>query len=265
MTSGAGRHEAPPWGWWLRLEGADYRDEEGGRWRSVRDAFWRGHLRMPDGPFADEQQELLLRVLASVDERGTLAATSAIDLFDGNAMMWRFHLCWLASIGLLDMTERRIDLSPPSPFEAGLSEEGRSVMTMLRLTRKREWERLPMREVVEAVARSGWSPDDQAREAALQAFERSVGRRRWTFARERLPNAFLVTLTGISAQARMPTLGIMWSIAFAEADQRDDLFAWFATHVDRWEDWGDMAYGKGADQFTRHLVSLLVADAGSMT
>jgi hypothetical protein len=260
-----GRDRSPPWGWWLRLEGSDFHDGEGGCWQSVRDAFWHGHLGMPDVHYAAEQQELLLRVLASIDQRGTLRATPVIDLFGGDSMMWRFYLCWLASIGMLEQPESRVSFSPSSPLEAGLSEEGRSVLLMLQLTREPEWEHLPMREVVEAVARSGWNLEDQVREDALQAFERSVGRRRWTFAREHLPGSFLVTLTGFSAHARMPTMAVMWSVRFAEARPRDHLFAWLATHVDRWDEWGERAYGSGADAFTRHLLSLLVADAGPVT
>lgn len=258
------RDRGPPWGWWLRHEGSEFHDDEGGRWRSVRDAFWRGHLGMPDVHFADEQQELLLRVLASIDRRGTLRASSAIDLFGGDAMMWRYYLCWLWSIGMLGTTERQVTFSPRSPLEAGLSEEGRSVLLMLQLTREREWEHLPMREVVEAAARSGWNLEDQAREDALRAFELSVGRRRWTFARERLSGSSLITLTGFSSRARMPTMAVMWSLRFAEARPRDDLFAWLATHVDRWDDWGERAYGRGADDLTRHLLTLFVADAGSV-
>lgn len=252
--------DGPPWGWWLRQEGGGFLDAEGRRWRGVRDAFWRGRLNMPDVHYADEQQELLLRVLASIDRRGASGSSPVVDLFGGDAAMWRFHLCWLASIGLIDMVEDRRTFLPTSPLRAGLSEEGRSVLLMLRLTRDPEWEELPMRGIVEAVARSEWSAVDGAREEALRIFERSLGVRRWTFARERLPNAFLVRLTGIDSHARMPTLGVMWSLGFGEARLRDDLFAWLATHVDRWDDWGERAYRKGAVEFTRHLLTVFVAD-----
>lgn len=54
----------------------------------------------------------------------------------------------------------------------------------------------------------------------------------------RLPNAFLLTLTGTDSHARMPTVDVMWSLRFGQQRPRDDLFAWLATHIDRWNDWG---------------------------
>lgn len=37
-----------PWGWWLRADATGVEDEQGRRWKSVRDAFWRGRLGFPD-------------------------------------------------------------------------------------------------------------------------------------------------------------------------------------------------------------------------
>lgn len=263
MSRGGGHDGTPPWGWWLRLDGGQFHDDQGRRWRSVRDAFWRGHLKMADVHYADEQQELLLRVLASIDGRGLLRGTPSVDLFGGDAMMWRFYLCWLSSIGMLEMSKDSRLFLPTTPLEAGLSEEGRSVLLMLQLTRQPEWEPLPMREVVEAIAQSCRTDEDRQREEALRAFEHAVGRRRWTFAREHLPGSFLVTLTGLDALARMPTMGVMWSLSFNEVRHRDELFAWIAMHVDRWDDWGERAYRRGADDLTRHLLSMILAGEGS--
>lgn len=52
---------------------------------------------------------------------------------------------------------------------------------------------------------------------------------------------------------------MIWSQSFADADVRDDFFAWAAQRVDRWEDWGATAYSKGADALTTHLLGLFAA------
>ncbi|KAK0330196.1 hypothetical protein LTR94_033793, partial [Friedmanniomyces endolithicus] len=61
-----------PWGWWLRVNGNLFEDEDGRKYRSVRDAFWQAELGFPAKHDFREQSEFLLRVLLSVDmaERG---------------------------------------------------------------------------------------------------------------------------------------------------------------------------------------------------
>jgi hypothetical protein len=249
-----------PWGWWLRVRGGVLEDDEGKRWHSVRDAYWEGHLRFPDIHFAPEQHELLLRALTTIDARGA-GAEGRHDLFGGDMMFWRFYQCWLSSIGLLDCSPGFSGF-PVSPLDAKLSVEGRSVMLMLQATRDPEWEALPSRGVVAAVVASGRGPADVSREQALQAFERSLGRRRHVFAREKIHRSFLVTLTGIAMEARMPTKRVSWSQSFTDEKGRDDFFAWLAQRVDRWDDWGTLAHEEGADAFTRHLLALIVQSGG---
>ena len=38
---------------------------------------------------------------------------------------------------------------------------------------------------------------------------------------------------------------------------RDDFFAWMAERVDRWPDWGGIAWRKGGPALTDHLLGLL--------
>nr|WP_209023279.1 hypothetical protein [Sphingomonas jejuensis] len=248
-----------PWGWWLRVRGGEIEDEDGRTWSTVRDAFWEGELGFPDVHFAPEQHELMTRVLTAIDGRWLLGDERRHDLFGGDMLFWRFYQCWLGSIGMLD-TAHRTSFGT-APLEAPLSPEGRSVMLMLQATREPAWERMPMAEVVEAVAAAGRGADG-GREAALREFERSVGFRRHVFARERVGRTHLVTLTGIAAEARMPTMRVSWSQAFTDETGRDDLFAWLARRVDRWDDWGRLAHGRGADALTRHLLGLIVQEGG---
>ena len=246
-----------PWGWWLRASGAQIEDEQGRKWNSVRDAYWRGNLSFPFTPVADEQQELLLRSLLAIDCRGALGVESKIDLFGDNFLFWRFYENWLGSVGLLDTNDQRLRGSH-------LSLEGRSVMLMLQATRQPEYEGMPLREVIEAIVRASRGHDAGAREATLMAFERQVGFRRHAFARERVGRSHLVTLTGIATDARMPTRRVTWSHAFTDAAARDDLFAWLTQRGDCWDAWGDMAYRKGADAFTSHLLTLVI-EVGGLT
>lgn len=132
---------------------------------------------------------------------------------------------------------------------------------MLQATREPEFERLPMAAVVAAVSASAGS-DAESRERALITFEQQVGFRRHLFARENLGRRYLVTLTGLKVGARMPTRNIAWSQSFADANSRDDLFAWLAERVHRWDDWGEMAYRKGASALTSHLLSVIVGADG---
>ena len=254
-----------PWGWWLRARSGLLEDEHGRTWRSVRDAFWQGELRFPEIHVAPEQHELMLRALSSLDSRWSASSENKYDLFNGDMMFWRFYPCWLGSIGMI-ATSNSVGMGL-SPLDGGLSPEGRSVLMMLRATREPEWESLPMAEIIDVVAASTRTAAHDAREAALEAFERAVGLRRYVFAREQVGRAHLITLTGISggAGARMPLRRVNWSVSFNDANTRDDLFAWFAARADRWDEWGEMAHRKGADAFGQHLLGLVLASRVSGT
>ncbi|WP_394653105.1 hypothetical protein [uncultured Sphingomonas sp.] len=243
-----------PWGWWLRAGPDGFEDANGHIWQSVRDAFWEGELGFPPVHFAPEQHELMLRAMNAVQE-GWFGRENRYDLFGGDMLFWRFYLCWLASIGIIEASHGRTALDAP------LTPLGRSVLLMLQATCEPEFERLPMPAVIAAVT-ADKGPDADTRERALLAFERAVGFRRHVFARENVGTQYLVTLTGIKVGARMPTRHVAWSQAFADAKSRDDLFAWAAERVHRWDDWGELAYRKGADALTRHLLAVIVGTGG---
>ena len=243
-----------PWGWWLRAGPGGFEDAAGRTWSNVRDAFWEGELGFPPVHFVSEQYELTLRVLTST-QQGWFGRETQHDVFGGDMMFWRFYQCWLASVGMIEVPRGA------GPLSASLSPLGRSVLMMMQATREPEFERLPMAAVVEAVA-AGSGLDAEARERALLLFEREVGFRRHLFARERVGTRYMVTLTGITVGARMPTRNVAWSQTFGDALSRDDMFAWLAERVHRWDDWGEVAYRRGADTLTRHLLSVIVGTGG---
>lgn len=260
MTSARDRHRPGelPWGWWLRACDDYLEDEQGRHWRSVREAFWQGELGFCDVYVAPEQHELMLRALSSRDVRWIETTEREYELFGGDMMFSRFYSCWLQSIGMLATTNG--SGVAVGPLEAGLSAEGRSVLLMLRATRDPTWEELPQAAVVAAVAASVRGAAGYDREESLRMFENTVGFRRQVFARERIGRSYLITLTGLvtGVFARMPTRRVTWSLAFDDDVIRDDLFAWIATRIEHWDRWGEMAYDKGADAFTQHLLGMFV-------
>jgi hypothetical protein len=203
--------------------------------------------------FAPEQHELLLRVLASHERQWAGGVERQHDLFDGDMASWRFYMCWLASIGLTEPAPQVTALSAP------LSDLGRSVLAMLQATREPGWAPLPYRDVKKAVRSAGATEADTGREDALQAFEREVALLPYVFAREQVHHSHVLTLTGTRGEARVPLRRVMWSQSFSDPKGRDDFFAWIAERVDRWEDWGELAYRRGADALTQHFINLLVA------
>ena len=242
-----------PWGWWLRVKDHGLEDEDGRSWETVREAFWEGHLGFPSTHLVGEQLELLTRVLNATDRRWFDFTENRDDLFDGNMRFWRFYMCWLASVGMLQVNERT------PPLEAPLSDLGRSVLAMLQATREPAWVDLPFGAVMDAIVRPGRGAADDAREQALRSFEREAARLPHVFAREMVGRRPSITLTGLGVQARMPVRRVIWSQSFGGEKARDDFFGWLAARVDRWEDWGGIAYSKGAAALTQHLLGLVVS------
>jgi hypothetical protein len=237
----------------LRVNGSFVEDAEGRRWRSVREAFWAGHLNFPPAHFVAEQYELLSRVLEAQDARWHHGLQSWDDLFGGDWVFWRFYMCWLSSVGLLNAA------STIHKLDAPLSDLGRSVLLMLRATREPQWMSLPIADVIAAVRNAGRTTADEERERTLRNFERDVAHLPSVFAREFLPRLHLVTLTGMSTGARVPVRRVLWSQSFSDEHVRDDFFAWLAERLDRWEDWSKMAYDKGAVALTQHLLGVFAA------
>lgn len=247
-----GLGDTMPWSWWLRVVDDELQDPDGNTWSSVREAFWRGRLGFPDTHVAHEQHELLLRVLMSIERPYGDGVERNHDLFNGDMAAWRFYMCWLHSVGLTVPTQERWG------FDGPLSPEGCSVLAMLQATREPGHAVLSFTAVLESVRRAGRTVADDGREQVLRSFERGVARLHFLFAREDLAGRPVVTLTGFG-DGRMPLRRVIWSQSFADTDVRDNFFGWLAQRVDRWEDWGAMAFHKGTDALTTHLLGLLAA------
>lgn len=253
MPGSRGIEGVQPWGWWLRVRAGVIEDADGRQWRDVRQAFWEGHLGFPSTGHARERSELLLRVLASIERHWIGPEETERDLFCGDMLFWHFYQGWLASIGLVEDRRGANSFTPP------LTDEGRSVLLMLQSTRVPEWINLPFGAVLEAVRRADRTEADDERERALRIFERAVTDLPYLFARETINGRHLVTLTGLDTGSRMPLRKVVWSLSFPADRVRDDFFGWLADRVNRWADWGELAYSKGADALTQHLLGLFAA------
>lgn len=253
MIGSRGIEGVQPWGWWLRVRNGVIEDADGRRWRNVRQAFWEGHLRFPATDFGFARSELLLRALASIERHWIGSEETQHDLFSGDMCFWRFYQGWLSSIGLLE------DRRAANSFTPSLTDDGRSVLLMLQATREPEWIALPLAAVLQAVRQADRTGADDLREQALRIFERAVTELPYIFARETIGGRHLVTLTGLDANSRMPLRKVVWSLSFPDDRVRDDFFGWLADRVNRWADWGGLAYSKGADALTQHLLGLFAA------
>lgn len=248
-----GRDQPLPWGHWLTQVGCRVEDGKGGSWRSVREAFWVGRLGFPSIHFVPEQQELLLRVLSTIERSTDLRPEGRHDLFCGDMMFWRFYMCWIVSIRLADVDGHG------SPLNPRLTEEGVQARLMLSATAEPAWAELPMADVVDAVRRAHHGAPEELRETILQTFEREAASRPTGFARKTVGRSHLVVLTGLSTEGRMPLRRTFWSLGFADPEHRDDFYGWLAQRVHRWDDWAAIAYTKGADGLTQHLLTLMSA------
>lgn len=193
-------------------------DGKGGGWRSVREAFWVGRLGFPSIHFVPEQQELLSRVLSTIERSTESRSDGRHDLFFGDMMFWRFYMCWIVSIRLADVDGRGNPLNPR------LTVEGFQVRLMLSATAEPAWAELPMADVVDAVRRAHHGPPEQLREAMLQSFERETAARSTGFARRTVGRSHMVVLTGLSKDGRTPLRRTFWSLGFADTDHRDDFY-----------------------------------------
>ncbi|MGP7795639.1 hypothetical protein [Sphingomonas sp. CLY1604] len=253
---GAREDHPLPWGSWLTQVGREVEDDDGRRWRSVREAFWIGRLGFPSVHFVPEQQELLLRVLTALEHGWRSPSENMHDLFFGDMMFWRFYMCWLVSIRLAKAHDHG------NPLSARLTEEGLQVRLMLSATAEPAWAELPIADVVEAVRHAHHGGPEGSREAMLQAFERETATRPSGFARKTVGRSHMIVLTGLSKDGRMPMRRTFWSLGFADSDDRDDFFGWLAVRAHRWDDWAAIAYRKGADRLTQHLLTLMSTSAG---
>lgn len=250
----AKRNPNLPWGYWLIAseDGERLYDEDGKAWDSVRDYLWTGRLRM--GPRSaksvEAQLEFLLAVLVAIDRRVVKTEERVRDLFDGLWHLQEFYGHWLASVGLT--CNGRIE---------ELTHEGRAVLVMLASTRSAASAPLPIG-LPTLTPRIGLEQGETRQErervlAAQEAFARDLPFR---FVREAIAGRPGIKLMGVQIGSNIPLTRVLWSMTFPDDHARDRLFVWLAHRIDRWEEWGELAAGKGPRELNDLLLELAFAD-----
>lgn len=242
-----------PWGYWLTVRdvpGLDgpIVDEHGAAWKSIREAFWIGRMRMSArADDADEQLERMTAALTALDRRSVNPREAALDIFDGEQLFRDFYRSWLAGH----------ELSVIGPTGGtDLTTEGRAVLLMLTATRSMRPGPLPFGP--DAIMGTPM-PDvsRERREIWFAEIGRFGARLPCRFERVSIGDSFAILLHGDGFGHRMPVRRVIWSQAFLDVETRDRLFYWLAVRVDRWAHWGQRAWEEGAAAFTQYLLELV--------
>lgn len=244
-----------PWGCWLRIEPGDrgtvFVDEDGGRWTSVREAFWCGRLGMPgiDGEPPADQLELMHALLACRSRRGDPDEESQ-DLFRGDRLFQRSVLTWMAGHGLLTIDPGRHLL------HAEVAPEGWAVMLMLDATRPVPVRQMrasgPSVRVLVELARGPVVGEERRRmvEASVEAWE-------VLFLRRTIGAKASIVLSH-RGDGPMPLMRTVWSLAFDDERLRDTFYDWLCDRADRWPDWAKVAGAYGGPKLTQRLLTVMI-------
>ncbi len=240
-----------PWGYWLELR-PDYGNQStfvdratGQTWRTLREAFWRGRLGMPN--INDEpppaELERLHAVLAATARRTMGTTEAADDLFDGSRSFASMYHIWLHTTGLVVRHE--------------LTNEGWSVLAMLHATRNPDVRaERPSAATIAQLSELGLGPED--REARLRRVEQEAAKWDVNFYRDVHAGRPAVILA-VRTHGPVPPMKRIWEIGFATAEQRDRFYDWLCHRLDRWPFWCASASDFGAGALTHTLMVAMAA------
>ena len=241
-----------PWGYWLELQSAQvghtsFVDRETGEdWPTLRHAFWRGRLGMPNinGEPPPAEMERLHAILAAAARRTMDATEATDDLFDGSRQFASMYHMWLSTTGLLKNHK--------------LTDEGWSALAMLHATRKVHLRAERPSSATVAQLSELLGPED--REARLRRVEQEAAKWDVNFYRDVHAGRPAVILS-VRTHGPVPAMKRIWEIGFANVEQRDRFYDWLCHRLDRWPFWCATVSDFGAGSLTH---SLLVAMAASM-
>jgi hypothetical protein len=164
-----------PWGCWLRIQPRDYfkavfiDDLTGEEWPTIREAFWRGRLRMPlrNDKVPEDQMEFLHGVLSQIARRYASSGERSADTFHGSGQFCDWYFAWLHNQGLID------------EFKGHLTAEGWAVLHMLMATRPQPVRQdRPGRATVRQLTEVGLGPEErEARLGRVEQMASDWGRR----------------------------------------------------------------------------------------
>ena len=246
------RNPALPWGYWLHSDAAGYGrplvDEQGRRWNNVREAFWIGRLGMKNSLNLEENLERLMSYLAAISRRVVQVEESAHDLFAGEQDFDRFYQTWVYSQGMI---------GGEPPLGTGISAEGHAALVMLASTRPSQVRGIPVgSEAIAMLAPSKASDNETA--AWLDRVEAMSAKLPFRFERRELWRKPAVALVGDGLGEVVPLRRTLWVQSFSDNRSRDQFHVWLAHRLDRWENWGNMAFERGAPMLTQHLLAMVM-------
>lgn len=248
-----------PWGYWMRTSAnatgdITIVDEEGRHWRTLRDAFWAGRLRMSlaNRHIQQEQLELMLADLAS-RHRGIVGPPEREHLlFGGDHQFFRFFSYWLHAEGLVGGT------FPNEPQGAKPSAEGVAVLRMLAATRPLELNAIPIgRTAVELFGEPG--TENECSRERFKADKIVTRELRFAFIREEKFGEFGVSLLYRNPKDTIPLARTIWHLPVWDEHLRDRLYRWMHDRTDRWTNWGEIVVKSGASRLTEHLLLSAIA------
>ena len=252
---------ALPWGYWLIAPGelddnSLFIDHNGDQWESVREYFWEARLGMSPITLDNERNEeleFLLANLAIRDTRSVPIEESALDLF-GSWDRARHYSCWLNG-------QKLVASGREAYANSLLSPEGHAVLLMLASTRKPNLAPLPIGlPTLKSFHGLADNPTEDERERLIAEQEKAARHLRYQFTRQDLGGQPAIVLSGVGLGPNIPLTRVLWSMTFMDSYARDRTLFWMHERIDRWLDWGELAYYKGARAFTEHLLQLAFAD-----
>lgn len=253
------RAPALAWGYWLRVMADEHprplKDEDGTRWSSVREYFWERRLGFPRmrDDLRDEQFELMLSVLTAAEHRQLPGAATAFDMFENSRVSWQSYRCWLISVGLFE--------DDGNPRSTLISAEGHAVLLMLVATRPAVLDGIGVSPAAYRILRAldGVVGPPESRIAAAEAASRLEPQ---AFVREEVSREPAISLVMRDGGGLVAFSRTVWSLGFADEDDRDRFFLWLVERVDRWDAWTGIAHKRGGVALTQHLFAMLVAEGG---
>lgn len=241
-----------PFGYWLVVDDEMppwLIDEEGRRWKSLREYIWLGRLGMADGNNWDRENqiEFLLSVLAAIDRRVVHIEEQVNDFFRGTWDLARHYGSWLEGHGLVG-----------HGLCGSLTPEGRAVLVALASTRSAGSAPVPIGlATIEPKQGLDGGSTRAAREQMFAASEMFAQGLPYRFIREDVAGQVGIKLIGIPQGDNVPLGRVLWSLAFPEDFARDRFFQWLVHRIDRWEAWARLASHDGAKALSE-LFLLLV-------
>ena len=208
---------------------------------------------IPRSDTRNQELEFMLATLVSLDRRVIYTEERAVDLF-GSWDRSRHYLSWLAGQKLL-MPQPEADLA------ADLSPEGRAVLVMLASTRSPDAAPLAIGlPTLKSFHGLAHSPDQAQRDRLIAQQERATLHLQYRFGRKDIAGQPAIVLAGVGLGPNIPLTRVLWSVTFADDYARDRMLFWLHERIDRWPDWGELAYRQGARALSERLMQLAFAD-----